>query len=276
MQDIYVVLRTTSTCRLPCGRETKEILGKPDFNGPYEFPTEIFYDVVTAGPIVGVNWGMLGDNLPSPSDIVKLMQQNNVITVRLFDPNTTALDALRNSEISHCRGEPLSLIPPSQGAFSPEAVAAMNPNTAFVTANDFPRMVNVYPYFGYKSDPEHIPLDHALFRPTSPVVQDGDLSYHNLFDATLDAVYSALEKVGGSTINIVALESGWPSAGYGDKTTVATAQEYNNNLIQHAISTNVALFNEDFKPAGEEQNFALFYPSMEPVYPISFQRLALE
>ncbi|KAL4197155.1 hypothetical protein AMTRI_Chr04g249780 [Amborella trichopoda] len=138
----------------------------------------------------------------------------------------------------HCRGEPLSLIPPSQGAFSPEAVAAMNPNTAFVTANDFPRMVNVYPYFGYKSDPEHIPLDHALFRPTSPVVQDGDLSYHNLFDATLDAVYSALEKVGGSTINIVALESGWPSAGYGDKTTVAMAQEYNNNLIQHAISTN--------------------------------------
>ncbi|KAL4197315.1 hypothetical protein AMTRI_Chr04g187680 [Amborella trichopoda] len=43
------------------------------------------------------------------------------------------------------------------------------------------------------------------------VVQEGNLPYQNLFDAILDAMYSALEKVGANTIDIVVSASGWPT-----------------------------------------------------------------
>lgn len=40
------------------------------------------------------------------------------------------------------------------------------------------------------------------------MVNDGSLNYHNLFDALVDATYSALEKVGEASVNIVVSESG--------------------------------------------------------------------
>ncbi|ERN09952.1 hypothetical protein AMTR_s00013p00197550 [Amborella trichopoda] len=276
-----------------------------------------------AGGIVGVNWGMVADNLPAPADTVKLLKANRVPRVRLFDPNPGALDALRKSGISVALGHPqgpskpicrpgdaespecpenLSCLPttavttaihmetlgtsypPSQGAFTEPAAGAMRYIAPFLSTNNFPLLLNVYPFFAYASDPVNINLDYALFRPTAPAVQDGPLTYNNLFDASVDAVYSAMDKVGGSTVRIVISESGWPSGGQGDKTTPALAQEYNNGLIQHVVHGNgtpkrpgiitstylFALFNENKKTPGLDQNFGLFYPDMNPVYPISF------
>ncbi|KAL4192458.1 hypothetical protein AMTRI_Chr06g172110 [Amborella trichopoda] len=174
--------------------------------------------------------------------------------------------------------------PPSQGAFTEPAAGAMRYIAPFLSTNNFPLLLNVYPFFAYASDPVNINLDYALFRPTAPAVQDGPLTYNNLFDASVDAVYSAMDKVGGSTVRIVISESGWPSGGQGDKTTPALAQEYNNGLIQHVVHGNgtpkrpgiitstylFALFNENKKTPGLDQNFGLFYPDMNPVYPISF------
>ncbi|XP_010045859.2 probable glucan endo-1,3-beta-glucosidase BG4 [Eucalyptus grandis] len=48
---------------------------------------------------VGVCYGMIGDNLPSPEDVVQLYQRYKIGKLQLFDPNPDALAALRGSGI---------------------------------------------------------------------------------------------------------------------------------------------------------------------------------
>ncbi|MQL76803.1 hypothetical protein Taro_009199 [Colocasia esculenta] len=171
--------------------------------------------------------------------------------------------------------------PPSAGAFSGAAQAYLGPITQFLASTGAPLLANVYPYFAYVNNPRDISLPYAQFTAPGTVVSDGPNAYQNLFDAILDSMYAALEKVGGPNVAIVVSESGWPSAG-GTAATVGNAQTYNQNLIRHAprgtprrpgraIETYVfALFNENRKAPGIEQNFGLFRPNLQPVYPISF------
>ena len=116
-------------------------------------------------------------------------------------------------------------------------------------------------------------------------MRDGELEYKNLFDAITDAVYSALERAGGgASVKVVVTESGWPSKENGDTATIENAWMYNNKLIEHvsagggtpkrpgeAIEAYLfAIFNEDLKPIGTEQNFGLFYPNTTEVYHVDF------
>ncbi|OVA08809.1 Glycoside hydrolase [Macleaya cordata] len=174
--------------------------------------------------------------------------------------------------------------PPSAGAFSPEVIDIMTQVTAFLKLHKTPLMVDVYPYFAYADDPAHISSDYALFKSTSPVVVDENLNYYNLFDAMVDAFNAALEKIDMSDVLVAVSGSGWPTAGNDPYASIENAQTYNTNLINHVRNTGTprrpdqpyylflfSMFNEDLKqPAGVEQHFGLFYPSMEPVYPLSF------
>lgn len=108
------------------------------------------------------------------------------------------------------------------------------------------------------------------------VVQDGSLGYTNLFDAMVDSVYSALEKTSGSGVEVVVSETGWPSTGDGTGATIDNARTYNNNVVAHVASGGgtpkrpgkatetylFAMFNENQKPVGMEQNFGLYHPDM--------------
>eukprot|EP00253_Pinus_taeda_P016735 PITA_16735 len=185
---------------------------------------------------------------------------------------------------SHSMGILGSSYPPSAGAFSAQVADTIKSILGFLAVTDSPFMINVYPYFSYSSDPNDILIDYALFLPTSPVV-DGNLTYHNLFDAMVDAVFSAMEVFGYPNVAIVVTESGWPSNGTNDA-TVSNAETYNNNFIQHVLSTAgtpkrpgqsiesfvFAMFDEDQKPGPiTEQHFGLFYPDTKlPVYPVNF------
>lgn len=171
--------------------------------------------------------------------------------------------------------------PPSAGAFTDESASVLKDISTVLSPRGSPILVNVYPYFAYVSDPDHIGLDYALFTSQGTVVSDGDYSYQNLFDAMVDSFFVAFEKIGAPGMNLAVGETGWASAGNEPYTSVDNAKTYNKNLMDHVLSGKgtprrpnqsfnaflFEMFNEDQKPAGAEQNFGFFNPNMQPVYP---------
>lgn len=168
--------------------------------------------------------------------------------------------------------------PPSAGSFGATSSTYITPIVSFLATTGAPLLVNVYPYFAYIGDPQNIRLDFALFTAQGTVFQDGALAYQNLFDAIVDAFYSALEAAGGANVEIVVSETGWPSTGEA-AATVDNASTYYKNLINHvndgtpkkpgkAMETYLfSIFDEDQKgPAETERHFGLFSPDKQPKY----------
>ncbi|KAJ8636757.1 hypothetical protein MRB53_011024 [Persea americana] len=177
--------------------------------------------------------------------------------------------------------------PPSAGRFRrgyDQAIFA--PMLDFHNRTGTPFMVNPYPYFGFSDKT----LNYALFKPNAGIYDPTTrITYTNMFDAQMDAVYSAMKRLGYGNVKISVGETGWPSVGDPDQPAVnmANAISYNGNLIRHVNSGKgtplmpgrrfetfiFALFNENLKPGSTaERNFGLFQPDLTPVYDVGIMR----
>ncbi|KAJ4773712.1 hypothetical protein LUZ62_036392 [Rhynchospora pubera] len=184
---------------------------------------------------------------------------------------------------AHSLGILAASIPPSAGKFKDGYdTEVIKPMLSFLKATNSPFMVNAYPFFGFTIDT----LDYALFRLNNGVFDnETGLVYTNMLDAQLDAVHSAMKRLGFTDINIVIAQTGWPSVGGESEVGVSMdfARDYNKNLIRHVISgigtplmsdrtfeTYIfELFNEDLKPGpSSDRNFGLFHADLTPVYDI--------
>ncbi|PPD77256.1 hypothetical protein GOBAR_DD25822 [Gossypium barbadense] len=275
---------------------------------------------IADGRDIGVCYGLNGDNLPPPNEVINLYKRCQIDNIRIYQPYPEVLEALRGSGISVTIGNevipgPLgsnvpaamnnirnaldsagitlakvttvlpgtalaASYPPSAGAFGSDITETMTGIAAILAQEDTPLLINVYPYFAYASDPSHISAQYAMFTSTAPVVIDGSFQYFNLFDAMVDAFNAALEKINFGNVKVAVAETGWSTVGNEPYTSVANAQTYNRNLLNHVTQNGTPrrpdyimptfffeMFNEDLKGNVVEQNFGFFYPSMQPVYP---------
>uniref|UniRef100_A0A7N0ZX98 glucan endo-1,3-beta-D-glucosidase n=1 Tax=Kalanchoe fedtschenkoi TaxID=63787 RepID=A0A7N0ZX98_KALFE len=320
---------------------------------------------------VGINYGRVANNLPTPSRVVQLLRSEGVERVKLYDSDSSVLAALADSNIAVVIAMPnevlgraagsrtftdswiqsnvaqyyprtkieaiavgnevfvdpnntteflvlamknvhLSLVkvgldsaikisspialsalqnsyPPSSGSFKREiADSVMRPMLDFLRETESALMVNAYPFFAYAANADKISLDYALFNDNAGVTDAvNGLKYDSLFDAQLDAVYSAMKTLGYDDIRIIVSETGWPSKG--DENEVGAGEDnaaaYNGNLVNRVLTGKgtplkpeeelevylFALFNENEKPGPtSERNYGLFYPNEEKVYDVSF------
>ncbi|KAL3535530.1 hypothetical protein ACH5RR_003991 [Cinchona calisaya] len=145
-------------------------------------------------------------------------------------------------------------------------------------------MVNVYPYYDYIADPVNNRLDFVQFATDETVLIDGELNYTNLYDATLDVLYWAMERVLARDVHLAVSETGWPTAGNGNITTPVLAAIYNINFANHVLRNSgtpkrpepvnvdafiFGMFDENLDPNVQRRHFGIFNTStLEPVYPL--------
>ncbi|CAN8308137.1 unnamed protein product [Cochlearia groenlandica] len=144
-------------------------------------------------------------------------------------------------------------------------------------------MINAYTFF--MIDPNN--PNFAMFGPSKPINDSNTHhTYNNMFDAVIDATYSAMCALGYGDVDITVGETGWPTACDAPWCTPQNAENFNLNIIkrENTIGTPLlgkrhvgififALFNEDGKPGPTcERNWGLFKPDFSPVYEVGVMR----
>ncbi|RDX69620.1 Glucan endo-1,3-beta-glucosidase 14, partial [Mucuna pruriens] len=179
--------------------------------------------------------------------------------------------------------------PPSSGSFRQDLVQYIQPLLDFHAQINSPFLINAYPFFAYKDNPDEVSLNYVLFQPNQGLVDPNtNLHYDNMLFAQIDAVYAAIKAMGHTDIQVRISETGWPSNGDPEEVgaTPQNAALYNGNLLKRieqkqgtpakpSVPVDIyvfALFNEDLKPGpASERNYGLYYPNGTPVYNIGLK-----
>ncbi|KAI3804506.1 hypothetical protein L1987_26101 [Smallanthus sonchifolius] len=183
--------------------------------------------------------------------------------------------------------------PPSAGAFQQDLKQCISPILDFLSKTCSPFLINAYPFFAYKANPKQVSLDFVLFQPNAGFVDPAsNLHYDNMLFAQIDAVYTALGRLGYKKMPVQISETGWPSKGDEDELGASpeNAKKYNGNLLKIIsqkkgtparpnVNLNIfvfAMFNENLKPGPtSERNYGLFKPDGTPAYGLGFSGIGV-
>ena len=213
--------------------------------------------------------------IPAMNNIYAALTANNLQGIKVSSP--CSMDLLAESYL------------PSSGAFN-ASYTDVPALLYFLSQTSSPFMVNVYPWKAYAANPTAIAIDYALLNTNSSngeVLDTGtNLTYTNLFDAQVDAVYAALARANASQLTVLVSETGWPTAGDAGEAgaSIPNAEAYNSNLVKHLVGRvgtpvrpgtviNTYLYevyNEDLNVGPSSQrNFGIFYNDSTPIYPLN-------
>lgn len=319
---------------------------------------------------IGVNWGTQSTHPLPPSTVVKMLKDNGIQKVKLFDADPNILDALKKSGIQVMVGIPNDLLytmansrqaaekwvaknvsahvssggvdiryiavgnepflstyngtfeattlpalvniqnalikaglgssikvtvpsnadvyqsssgNPSDGDFRTDIHDLMVQIVKFLSQNNAPFTVNIYPFISLYEDP-NFPVDYAFFNGFSDPLNDNGKIYDNVFDANYDTLVWALNKNGFGNMPIIVGEIGWPTDG--DRNgNLQLAQRFNQGFMTRFIAgkgtplrpgpMDAYLFslvdedNKSIQPGNFERHWGLFYYDGRPKYQLT-------
>ncbi|CAN6373786.1 unnamed protein product, partial [Urochloa humidicola] len=224
------------------------------------------------GPVV--NPDLVVALLPAMRRLYQALQLENLPQVRVTTPHYLGILAPSDGIPSNARFKP---------GFDNKVLAPM---LKFHNDTGSPLMVNAYPYFSYNAQN----LNYAIFRPNAGIYDPGTkLNYTSMFDAQMDAIYTAMKKLGFPDVQIAVGEAGWPTQAEAGQVGVGPeeARDFNAGMIRvcsggkgtpampgRTFETYVfSLFDENQKPGPiAERNFGIFNTDFTPKYDLGLLR----
>ncbi|CAN6912012.1 unnamed protein product [Brassica oleracea] len=172
---------------------------------------------------------------------------------------------------------------PSDGDFRAEIRDLMISIVKFLSDNQAPFTINIYPFISLYNDP-HFPVEFAFFDGTGSPVNDNGRIYDNVLDANYDTLVWSLQKNGFGNMSIIVGEVGWPTDG--DKNAnMQYARRYNQGFMNRQKAGRgtpmrpgpmdaylFSLIDEDAKsiqPGNFERHWGIFYIDGQPKYQLS-------
>ncbi|KAE9586474.1 hypothetical protein Lal_00044713 [Lupinus albus] len=319
---------------------------------------------------IGVNWGTQSTHPLPPTTVVKMLKDNGIQKVKLFDADSGILDALKKSEIQVMVGIPNDMLyilansvqaaekwvsknisahvssggvdiryvavgnepflstyngtfesttlpalqniqsaliksglgnqvkvtvpmnadvylsasdKPSDGDFRPDIHDLMLQIVKFLSQNNAPFTVNIYPFISLYSD-ANFPVDFAFFNGFQSPINDNGRIYDNVLDANHDTLVWALQKNGFGNLPIIVGEIGWPTDG-DRNANFQYAQRFNQGFMSRFVAGKgtpmrpgpidaylFSFIDEDDKsiqPGNFERHWGLFYYDGKPKYPLN-------
>ncbi|KAK9671691.1 hypothetical protein RND81_12G048100 [Saponaria officinalis] len=177
---------------------------------------------------------------------------------------------------------PVSNPVPSAGVFRSDVADLMTQIVQFLSQNNAPFSVNIYPFLSLYGNP-NFPVNYAFFDGGSEPIVDNGVKYTNLFDANYDTLVSALKAVGFGNLPIIIGEIGWPTDGDINANINNAVRFYKGLLSRIAAQTGTplrpgpiemylfGLIDEDAKsvaPGPFERHWGIFRYDGQPKFPM--------
>ncbi|KAJ8448079.1 hypothetical protein Cgig2_031803 [Carnegiea gigantea] len=171
---------------------------------------------------------------------------------------------------------------PSAGRFRPDIADLMTQMVQFLSQNNAPFTVNIYPFLSLYGS-TGFPFDYAFFDGGATPVDDNGIKYTNVFDANFDTLVSALKAAGFGNIPIIVGEVGWPTDGDINANINNAVRFYRGLLPRIASNTGTplrpgyiemylfGLLDEDAKtvaPGNFERHWGIFRYDGQPKFPM--------